>query len=227
MFYTRDYQCEPMHPAPEFEPRNILRVINYFPFINPRHVPKMMEAMEDKAWIELFCDMSAATITQLHNRKMIDLETVWRTVSQFFHQAIQLRGFETVPNPPEAFSRDRDFNSKIDILVAGTQAPAVYQSRVDRCIDVIRAIKPKIVHITFSGANPYGSMQRLGISGGVVTLNEAADMEIYFRQCLDAESLPEEVELTLARENSSDSTLSNIDHFFKGIELSDRGHRTQ
>lgn len=224
MYYRCDFRQHGKRPVPEFDASNILRVLNYFPFINRRHVPKLTEAMSDPDWVQLFCDMSAATITQLHERKMIDLDMVWKTVSQFFHQAIQLRGFETVPNPAEAFHRDREPGSRMQLLVAGTQAPVIFQSRVDRCIDVLRVVRPRKVTLTFSGANPYGNMQRLGIPGGVVTMNEAADMEIYFRQRIQENPLPSGVEVNLHRETRSDSTLSNIDQFFEDKDLDPLGN---
>jgi hypothetical protein len=98
MYYSKNLGSSAPTQIPEFDARNILRVLNYFPFINRRHVDGLKEAMKDPKWVELFCDMSAATITQLHERNMIDLNLVWKTVGQFFHQAIQLRGFETVPH---------------------------------------------------------------------------------------------------------------------------------
>lgn len=219
MYYHRNYDREANIHPPEFDARNILRVLNYFPFINRRHVELLKESLKDQRFSELFCDMSAAAVTQLHEHQMLDLQVVWETVSQFFHQAIQLRGFETVPSPREEFSMDRDSDTRVEFLVAGTQSPVVFQSRVDRCIEVIKLLCPKKCHITFSGANPFGHMKRMGISGGVVTINEAADMEIYFRQRIENDPLPKGIELTLSREAKSDSTLSNIDNFFKNMSV--------
>ncbi|MBF0197459.1 MAG: YdcF family protein [Planctomycetes bacterium] len=90
----------------------------------------------------------------------------------------------------------------------------MFQARVDRAIDVLRTLCPAKARITFSGANPYGHMQRQGIPGGVSTLNEAADMEIYYRLQIEQNPLPEEISLTLHREDRSDSTLTNIENYF-------------
>jgi hypothetical protein len=57
-----------------------------------------------------------------------------------------------------------------------------------------------------------------------VTLNEAADMEVYFRQKISEDPLPSKIKLMLRRESESDSTLSNIDHFFKTLPASTQGH---
>ena len=225
MYYSRNLDSSNSAQLPEFDARNILRVLNYFPFINRRHVDGLKEAMNDPKWVELFCDMSAATITQLHERNMIDLHLVWKTVSQFFHQAIQLRGFETVPHAIEEFSEDRKSEVKVDFMVAGTQSPTIFQARVDRCIDTIRMIQPARCHITFSGANPSGNMKLLGIPGGVVTINEAADMEIYFRQQIEEKPLPKEIQVSLSREINSNSTVSNIDNFLQQMDMSGHAKR--
>ncbi|MBF0197458.1 MAG: hypothetical protein HQL32_07095 [Planctomycetes bacterium] len=118
MYYTRQVEDGVAPDLPSYDARNILRELNYFPFINRRHIDTMKEAMSEPQWVELFSDMSAAAITQFHDRQMIDLDQVWGVVSRFFHQAIQMRGFSPVPNPDGALAFSK--SESVEILVAGT-----------------------------------------------------------------------------------------------------------
>ena len=220
MYYTKKFTSEKDKVVPKYDARGILRVLNFFPFINLRNVKHLKEAMEDKKWISVLCDMTAAAITQFHYQQMIDLGKVWGTVGMFFHQAIQMRGFDPVPNPKSEFNQDKEGPSQIEILVAGTQSPDVYRARVEGAIRILQDTLPNKCRIVFSGANAARSMQRMGLQGGVETLNEAADMELYFRRKMESEPLPENTDLTLSRETESDTTMANIKNFFQQVKLS-------
>ncbi len=180
----------------------------------------LRDAMEDAQWVNFLCDMSAAAVTQLHYRNMIDLNLVWENVSSFFHQAIQMRGFEPIPSPEIEFNSRKEKSNQVEILVAGTQGPDVYKARVDGAISILRKMGTQKPRLTFSGANPAKRMKRMGLQGGVATLNEAADMELYFRKCIEKNPLPKNVHFELNRESESGSTIKNIENFFKRVKLS-------
>ncbi len=220
MYYTKKLTKAEDKAVPEYDARGILRVLNYFPFINARHVNLLRESMDNPDWVGAFCDMSAAAITQLHYQKMINLELVWSTVSDFFHQAIQMRGFDAIPSPEDEFGNEHKKDTQIEILVAGTQAQEMYRARVDGVIRILRETMPPKCRIIFSGANPAASMERMGLQGGVATLNEAADMELYFRKRIERNPLPKGIEVSLKRESQSDTTAKNIENFFKKVSFS-------
>lgn len=207
--------------VPPYDPIAILRELNYFPFVNGRNKPKLADALRDDTWKRVFCDMSAAATTQLYYRDMIDIERVWKTVAFFFHQAIQMRGFEALPDPENFLDEDTDVRPRIELLVAGTQEPDIYRSRVDGCLQAVRRVAPPRCRITFSGANPSKSNTKMGLQGGVRTLNEAADMELYFRQQIARDPLPPTVHYRLQREMQSESTQKNIEYFFQKVQGDD------
>ncbi len=180
MYYTKKFKDEKDEVVPKYNACGILRVLNYFPFINARNVELLSKSMDEPEWVDTFCDMSAAAITQRHYRDMINLELVWGTVSSFFHQAIQMRAFSAIPSPENEFKYENKNDYQVETLVAGTQAPEVYRARVDGSIKILRNTLPPKCRITFPGANPAKSMERMGLQGGVATLNEAADMELYY-----------------------------------------------
>lgn len=220
MYYTKKFKDEKDKVVPKYNACGILRVLNYFPFINARNVELLSKSMDEPEWVDTFCDMSAAAITQRHYRDMINLELVWGTVSSFFHQAIQMRAFSAIPSPENEFKYENKNDYQVETLVAGTQAPEVYRARVDGSIKILRNTLPPKCRITFPGANPAKSMERMGLQGGVATLNEAADMELYYRKHVEKKPLSNRIDVTLSRESESDTTDKNIENFFKNVNLS-------
>lgn len=223
MIYTKVLSSEHEHEVVKLDVSRILRILNYFPFLNSRNVPKLAENFKDTTWKCIFCDMSAAAVTQFHYRKMLDIGEVWRTVSDFFHQSIQMRGFVPVPEPETGFDQDHKNDAQVEFLVAGTQAKHVYQARVDGCLDALHKIKPKRCRITFSGANPATNPAN-DKKVAVGTYNEALEMELYFRQKIEQKPLPDRVKWTIIREMTSATTAENIVEFFKKIDLKKDSH---
>lgn len=219
MIYTKVLSSEQDRELAEFDANRILRKLNYFPFINARNAPLLQENFKDPKWMGAFCDMSAAAVTQFHYRNMINLQEVWSTVSDFFHQSIQMRGFDPVPEPEAQFYLDDKNNAQVEFLVAGTQAKEVYQARVDGCLDALYKIKPTKCRITFSGANPAENMHAMGLEGGVSTYNEALEMELYFRIKIDQKPLPDQIQWSTKRDMASATSVENIQSFFQTINL--------
>lgn len=217
MFYTKPLDVHADRDIPEFDPIGILRELNYFPFLHGRNKATIAEALRDRKWIGAFCDMSAAATTQLYYRGMIDLERVWTNVAAFFHQAIQMRGFDPVPSPRDELGGPEAARTRVEILVAGTQAPEIYRARVDAALEILRQVAPPRSRITFSGANPYKSNLQMGLQCGVRTLNEAADMELYFRQQVRKHGVPATVDFTIQRETESETTRKNLENFFDRV----------
>ncbi|MEL7367363.1 MAG: hypothetical protein AAFN74_00515 [Myxococcota bacterium] len=216
MLYSKSLRGQQASEIPTYDPIAILRALNYFPFVNGRNKPAIADALRDDAWKRVFCDMSAAATTQLYYRDMINIEKIWETVAIFFHQAIQMRGFQPLPDLDAEIGIE-DEAPMLECLVAGTQAPEIYRSRVDGCLNLLRSLCPTKCRVTFSGANPSKANLKMGLSGGVRTLNEAADMELYFRNRIQRSPLPPGVQCALQRESESESTLKNIEYFFEHI----------
>ena len=217
MFYSKALDSAAGPDTPKYDPIAILRELNYFPFVHERNKQRIADALRDDDWKRVFCDMSAAATTQLYHRDMIDIEHVWYTVATFFHQAIQMRGFRAVPAPESELTSDYGHPGQIELLVAGTQAPPIYRARVDGCLRILHTVTPPRCRITFAGANPHKANLKMGFQGGVRTLNEAADMELYFRSQLRKQPLPHGIQFNLHRESESESTLRNIEYFFENI----------
>ncbi len=219
MFYTKKLTTKMCHEIPKYDTSANLRYLNYFPFINRRNAKQIKETLNDDEWIRVLCDISSASITQLFYRGIINRKKVWTSVSGFFHQAIQMRGFDPVIEPELQFNSDNAKGVQVEILVAGTPEKQIYQSRVDGCLSILREAKPNKCRIIFSGANPHASMQSMGIESGVRTYNEAFEMELYFRKKITIDPLPPSVQWDSGREKESSNTSENIENFFSGVNF--------